>query len=149
MANLEMPAMGHSTYSSMPFQPDAADLQAGQNMLLRAQAIGLRDRRVVFNDERKEAEMPKMTERRLVQVFVVDPDPNVPIADCLLYRGELQLTELTDQELFYEIDIKTILEKHNTKRITITNKSVKERVEKLEPARIRDLRMQIVLVAQF
>ena len=69
--------------------------------------------------------------------------------DCVLYKGELQLTDLTDQELFYEIDIRALLQVHNERRATIVDKNIKERVEHLEPARIRDLRMQIVTVAQF
>ena len=87
--------------------------------------------------------------RRLVQVFIVDPDPKMPLEDCLLYRGEMKLTDLTDQELFFELDMKSMLDQHNERRTKVRNKSVKEREEKLEPARIRDLRMQIVLVAQF
>ena len=92
--------------------------------------------------------MPADT-RRLVQVFIVDPDPNMPLDTCLLYRGELKLTDLTDQELFFELDIKSMLDQHNARRTQVRNKAVKEREEKLEPARIRDLRMQIVLAAQF
>jgi hypothetical protein len=89
------------------------------------------------------------TARRLVQVFIADPDENVPLADCLLYSGEQKLTDLTDQELFFEVDIKSILEAHNDKRVTLVNKVVKERTEYLEPARIRDLKMTVVTIAQF
>lgn len=88
-------------------------------------------------------------QRRLVQVFVADPDENVPIDQCLLYTGEQKLTDLTDQELFFEIDIKTILDVHNAKRIKLVNKAVKERTEHLEPARIRDLKMTVVTIASF
>lgn len=87
--------------------------------------------------------------RRLVQVFIADPDENVPLADCLLYQGEPKLTDLTDQELFFEVDIKSILNKHNEKRVALVNKAVKERTENLEPARIRDLKMTVVTIAQF
>lgn len=87
--------------------------------------------------------------RRLVQVFIADPDENVPMADCLLFKGDQKLTDLTDQELFFEIDIKSILDKHNEKRVKLVNKKVKERTENLEPAKIRDLKMVVVNVAQF
>lgn len=89
------------------------------------------------------------TQRRLIQVFIADPDPNVPLEQCLLYSGEQQLTDLTDQELFFEVDVKSILDKHNKERVKLVNKSVKERTEHLEPARVRDLKMTVVTIAQF
>lgn len=89
------------------------------------------------------------TSRRLIQVFICDPDENVPLADCLLYSGEQKLTDLTDQELFFEVDIKSIIDTHNAKRTKMVNKTVKERVEHLEPARIRDLKMTVVTIASF
>jgi hypothetical protein len=93
-------------------------------------------------------ENPVMT-RRLVQVFIADPDDNVPLEQSMLYTGEQKLTDATDQELFFEIDMKTILDKHNADRVKLINKKVKERVENLEPVKIRDLRMVVVNVATF
>ncbi len=90
-----------------------------------------------------------MTSRRLVQVFIADPEENVPLERSLLYSGEQKLTDATDQELFFEIDIKSVLEKHNEVRIKFVNKKVKERTEYLEPAKIRDLKMVVVNVATF
>lgn len=90
-----------------------------------------------------------MSSRRLIQVLIADPNENVPLDMCLLHKGEQKLTDLTDQELFFEIDIKTILDAHNEKRIKLVDKKVKERTENLEPARIRDLKMTVVTVAQF
>lgn len=90
-----------------------------------------------------------MTSRRLVQVFISDPNENVPLSNSLLYSGEQKLTDATDQELFFEIDIKSILEKHNAERVKMVDKKVKERTEYLEPAKIRDLKMVVVTVAQF
>ena len=87
--------------------------------------------------------------RRLVQVFIADPDENVPLKSALIYSGEQKFTDATDQELFYEIDIKTILEKHNAERIQFVNKKVKERTEYLEPVKIRDLKMVVVSIATF
>lgn len=89
------------------------------------------------------------TNRRLVQVFIADPDEDVPLDQCLLYSGEQKLTDLTDQELFFEVDVKSILDAHNQKRTKIVNKSVKERTELLEAARVRDLKMTVVTIAQF
>ena len=89
------------------------------------------------------------TQRRLVQIFIADPDENVPLDKCLLYSGEQKVTDLTDQELFFEVDVRTLLETHNAVRTKLVNKTVKERVEHLEPARVRDLKMNVVTIAQF
>lgn len=93
--------------------------------------------------------MPTTSPRRYVQVFICDSNENVPIESCLLYQGKPKLTDLTDQELFFEIDIKSALEKHNENRVGYVDKSVKERTEYLDPARIRDLKMTVVTIASF
>lgn len=90
--------------------------------------------------------------RRVVQVFIVDPDERVPLDKSLLHHSEPKLTDLTDQELFYEIEIKKILDTHNEARIKILDKRASERAGKdinMEPIRIRDLVMTIVDVAKF
>jgi hypothetical protein len=87
--------------------------------------------------------------RRLVQVFIADPDENLPLEQSMLYTGEQKLTDATDQELFFEVDMKEILANHNENRVKIINKKVKERTEYLEPAKIRDLKMVVVNVATF
>lgn len=99
-------------------------------------------------DTAKEMQVTTST-RRLVQVIIADPNENVPLEDCLIYRGDPKLTDLNDQELFFELDIRDLLAKHNEKRITFIDKKVKERVEKLEPAKIRDLKMVVVTIAGF
>lgn len=88
-----------------------------------------------------------MSTRRIVQVFVADPNDNLSLDDCLLFKGEEKLTDATDQELFFELDIKNMLEIHNAKRIKIVDKKVKDRTEYLEPAKVRDLKMVVVTVA--
>ncbi len=97
----------------------------------------------------KEIPMATPVTRRLVQVIIVDPNDNIPLDQCLLYNGTPKLTDATDQELFYEIEIKDLLAKHNEKRIKIVDKKVKERTEHLEPAKIRDLKMVVVTIASF
>lgn len=87
--------------------------------------------------------------RRLVRVLVVDPDDNVPTDKCLLHSGAEQFTDATDQELFFEIDIRSILEKHNEYRVTLVDRDVTDKERKLEPARIRDLKMVVVTIAGF
>ncbi|HEY1980712.1 MAG TPA: hypothetical protein VGH13_11545 [Xanthobacteraceae bacterium] len=88
-----------------------------------------------------------MSTRRIVQVFIADPNDNISLDDCLLFKSEEKLTDATDQELFFELDIKDMLEKHNEKRVKIVDKKVKDRTEYLEPAKVRDLKMVVVTVA--
>lgn len=87
--------------------------------------------------------------RRLVQVIIVDPNDNIPLDQCLLYKGDPKLTDATDQELFFELDIKDMLAKHNAERVKLFDKKVKDRVEHLEPAKVRDLKMVVVNIASF
>lgn len=87
--------------------------------------------------------------RRLVRVFVSDPDPRVGLDDCILYRGSEHLTESTDQELYFELNIKELLDKHNEKRTKVVDDTVKDRTEYLKPVKIRDLRMVVVEIAVF
>lgn len=92
------------------------------------------------------------TTRRLIQVFIADPDPNVPLDRALLYKGELKFTDSTDQELYFEVPIVDLLAKHNAERLKWPDKEASKRAGKdvmLEPARVRDLRMVVVTVASF
>jgi hypothetical protein len=91
--------------------------------------------------------MAAVAQRRIVQVFIADSNENVPLDDCVLYKGDQKLTDANDQELFFELDIKSILEAHNVKRIKMIDKKVKDRTEYLEPAKVRDLKMVVVTVA--
>jgi hypothetical protein len=90
-----------------------------------------------------------MSGKRLVRVFVVDPDEAIDIDKSLLYDSKEKMTDLDDQELFFEIEIKELLAKHNEYRGTVIDKDVKERTEHLEPIRIRELKMTVVTLAEF
>lgn len=94
-------------------------------------------------------EIKMSASRRLIQVFIADPNESVPLENAVLFRGEQKLTDLTDQELFFEIPTQSLLAEHNEKRIKLQNKAIKERSELLEPARIRDLKMVVVTIASF
>lgn len=92
------------------------------------------------------------TARRIVKVYVADPDPKLPTEKALLFEGDEKLTELTDQELFFEVEIKEKLTKHNEERIKVVDKEQSAKFGKeiyLEPAKIRDLKMVVVNVATF
>lgn len=86
---------------------------------------------------------------RLIKIYIVDTCESVPLADRILYKGDEKLTDSTDQELFYELPITTLLADHNAKRVTFKDKKSKDKAEMLEPARIRDLTMSVVEMAKF
>jgi hypothetical protein len=163
MAHLaEMPQMASTNYvsSTVDYSVAAAKFAALQQGA--AQVFGAVDphpfKHMIQTElDRRDARQPTPKEiapvatnqRRLVQIFIADPDENVPLDQCLLYSGEQKLTDLTDQELFFEVDVKKVLDEHNAKRVTLVNKTVKERTENLEPARVRDLKMTVVTIASF
>lgn len=94
---------------------------------------------------------PKVT-ARIVKVYIADPTEDLPLESRVLHSGDEQLTDLTDQELFFEIPIADLLKKHNDKRkLTIDKKATAKlgREVYLEPVRIRDLKMVVVTVAAF
>lgn len=94
--------------------------------------------------------MATTTNRRMVQIFIVDPEDSVPLDQCLVYKSEPAITDMDDQELLLNIpDLLGIIGKYNEQRIKLRNKSVKERVENLDPARLRDLKVHISILAKF
>ena len=102
--------------------------------------------------EKKEQSMNNVNQKRVVRIFIADPDQQVPVADSILFKSEEKLTDLTDQELFYEIPIKASLDEHNLKRVKMLDKAASQKAGKdvfLEPIKIRDLRMTVVAIATF
>jgi len=90
--------------------------------------------------------------RRIVQVFIADPNENVPLERSVLYTGEQKLTDLNDTELYFELPMAELLKKHNDYRVKLVDKEASRKSGReiyLEPVRIRDLRMVVVTVAQF
>jgi hypothetical protein len=146
---------GVNAVMSAPHSHTVAEHIAWNEMIdHRANALRAHRRHSVFQQiaspEQGEITMPAApNQRRYVRIIVVDPDPNVPLDQCLLHSGAEKLTDLTDQELFYDLDMRTMLEEHNSKRVKLQDKTVKERTQMLEPARIRDLKMTVVTIAQF
>lgn len=93
-----------------------------------------------------------MSKSRIVKVFIADPDENLPLEKRVIYSGEERLTDLDDQELYFEIPIKELLDKHNAARKATADKKASEKFGReimLEAARIRDLKMVVVTVAAF
>lgn len=150
----EMPSIAASTYASNTLGPNQMmGLGAQQFGGLNNAAASLAQNYAPVNPPTKILAHVKkeiaMSARRLVQVFIADPNENVPLTSSVLYSGEQKLTDSTDQELFFELDIKKLLDDHNEKRIKVIDKKIKERTEYLEPAKIRDLKMVVVTVATF
>lgn len=145
-----MPSIAASTYASTVMPLNAMGLmgESGHEAVMpltrRKIGVPVKDFGIFIQENTMAANT-----RRLVKVVIVDPNDNIPLDKCLLYSGEEKLTDATDQELFFEIDIKDLLAKHNEVRVKLVDKKVKERTEYLEPAKIRDLKMVVVNIATF
>lgn len=164
----EMPSIASSVYGTSTSTYNDLAQMAAQGSLMpfvgRAQvwdpnqqadsaareALAARRFQAASNQVQQEKKaVAEKSKRRLVQVFIADPNENIPLDESVIYQGGQKLTDSTDQELFFEVDIRGILEKHNEKRVKLVDKKVKERVEHLEPARVRDLKMVVVTIAEF
>lgn len=126
-----------------PEEPDYTNLEKYKATLVEAVKHDIN-----YGVKKKMAETYKY---RIVQVFIVDTNSSLPADKAILYRGEQRFTDATDQELFFELDIKGMLEKHNEMRVTYKDKKLSkaDHEVKLEPARVRDLTMNIVDVVRF
>lgn len=93
-----------------------------------------------------------MSQRRIVQVFIADAEPSVPLEHALLHKTEPAFSDSTDQELYFEIPVAELLKAHNEKRKKWLDKDATRKAGKdvfLEPVKIRDLKMVVVTIAQF
>jgi hypothetical protein len=145
--NQNMPLMAASALASSTYS--AGDLTTAIGRPLGGLAAAVPANAIINHpiQAQQNGALKMAASRRLVQVIIADPNENVSLEDCILFKGEEKVTDATDQELFFELDIKDLLEKHNEKRIKIIDKKVKERTEYLEPAKVRDLKMVVVTVA--
>lgn len=115
----------------------------------RKLAAAMQSQTTLVQPKKETSAMAEST-TRLVKVFIVDPNQNVPLEKRLIYRGDETVTDLTDQELFFEIDIAGLLKTHNEYRVTVEDKKAnKDKPVMLEAARVRDLKMQVIVLAQF
>jgi hypothetical protein len=99
-------------------------------------------------------ENKKMSKTRIVRVFIVDNDEKLKPEDRLVYSSPDELvTDLIDKELFFDINIKEKLSKHNMKRKTTKwTKEINGKPESgtsLPPVRVRDLKMHVAVLAEF
>ncbi len=125
-----------------PFQAQANVLDLAQNSSFNN----------AYKEETKTSEKLPMSKGRIVRVFIVDQNENIPLTKCFIHNSEELLTELEDKELFFDLNIKEKLETYNQYRITVRDKKLSEKMGKdvmLEPVRIKDLNMLVVTIAQF
>lgn len=157
----EMPSLTSTAYATSTVS--AADFLGAQNATFptgsASAQTGMRDlagealkawimpARVV--QQPKEKQVPSA---RIVKIFIADPNENLPLDKRILYSGDEKLTDLTDQELFFEVPIKELLDAHNAVRAATRDRKQTEKFGRevfLEPVRIRDLKMVVTTVAEF
>lgn len=158
---MELPAFATSTYGDATsfFDPNAKAMgwvPPGMNQderNLRAAVLGaIRPGAAMAQGAGNQLIQEKKVTARIVRVFIVDPNENLQLTDRVIYKSDEQLTDATDEELFFEANPAALLEAHNAKRRATLDKKASDRANKevfLEPARIRDLRMLVVVVASF
>lgn len=155
---METPSISATAYSSSVlshdqlFGPQGARGPAGDEGMRRLlkDAVAAGNFPIPHKPEQEQAIMS--TNARIVKIFIADSNENLPLEKRVLYSGAEQLTDLTDQELFFEVPISDLLGKHNAVRAATVDKKQAEKFGRdifLEPARIRDLKMVVVTVAQF
>lgn len=91
---------------------------------------------------------------RIVRIFLVDPDKRIEDLDKrVLYQSDEITTDATDQDLFFDIDVKAILDKHNKYRekvtYEVTNKGDTTEKTGLKPVRVSQLTMSVITIAEF
>jgi len=147
--------VGNRDYAGpYPAQNTNTFLEQSQKFIAEQGAKKTKDQREALRHLVPQAEKPKEKPMscRIVRVFIVDTDEALKVEDRVLYRGEEKLTDSTDQELFFEVDIKAALETHNAKRVSTADKKASIKMGKeifLEPVRIKDLSMVVTEIAKF
>jgi hypothetical protein len=157
---MEMPSITASAYTSSAVNPALFGGQMALNNLKQADDQAKADvlnafrvaagQQQIIQQQKKEPAI--MSTARIVKVFIADPNANLPLDKRVLYSGDERLTDLTDQELFFDVPMAELLAKHNDVRKATVDKGQAEKFGRdifLEPARIRDLKMVVVTVAQF
>ncbi len=156
MTHDELPSIHHGAHTHSIVGPEAwsRTLPAEQHLWKTKQWDYDLLRRAGNAHNSKKQDKAKMTktnesELRYVRIFITDPDARVPMETRVLYHGDERLTDLTDAELFYELDIKLFLDTHNSARAGVVWENDKgEEVTGLKPIRIRDLKMTVTTIAE-
>ena len=81
--------------------------------------------------------------RRIVQIFVIDPNKNVPDDRCLIHWAGPFATSKSDAALIVDLGLPALLAAHNVYRTTIRDKKVRAYEEFLAPATVDDVKVSI------
>ena len=172
MSNNEMPQYVQSTYTGTAATNKGVvdwtnnSTSAGDFMVRGVMAPNFRPGKyaeVLINPQTKEAAdmvvaaacsnegEEAVSKRRLVIVLIVDPDERVPVEKSVLYRSDIFLTDETNEEIYFGLNMAQMLKDHNEKRADIEDedKSTVEKPRFLKPARISDLSWTVVELATF
>ena len=145
--NREMPTIGAMAYASNTIDANHWDVQP---RCMGGQALNQLMQNVTAPTQSKQETL--VSAARIIKVYIADPNDNLPLEKRVLYKGDEKLTDLTDQELFFEVPIAELLAKHNEERVKTTDKAQSAKFGRdifLEPAKIRDLKMVVTTVATF
>jgi len=85
--------------------------------------------------------------RRIVRIIISDNHEDILLTNTVLYDSGEITTDQTDQELYFDLDMKGLLEKHNATRTATLDTEYPESTVYLEAARIRDLNMTVITIA--
>lgn len=154
----ELPNITHYVNTSNIYEGMLGNSIASQLGAMQSKHFGSWPSEFSYSETEKREEKPmtdkdaKQSGRRIVQVFICDPDSRIPLEKSLIYRGDQKLTDATDQELFYEVDIHSLLKDYNDERKKMLDKKATERAGRdvfLDPVKIRELRMVVSTLAEF
>lgn len=151
----DTPSITSSCYAYSTIQPDSlwcGAISAQSDPFIQRMMEHVPDFAALNRQKQQENQIMANTSRRIVQVFIADPNENVPLEQSVIYKGDQKLTDLTDAELFFEVPITELLKSHNEKRVKFLDKEATKRSGKdvvLDAVKIRDLKMVVVTVAQF
>lgn len=84
---------------------------------------------------------------RVVQQYLTDRNDNIPLEKRVLYKGNEFLTDLSDDELRYNVPVMDLLRAHNEYRVTVRDKAYKDKEVFLEEARPGELCLTTVTLA--
>lgn len=126
----------------------ASDTGVWKQNIIAAQALigATQDRRVTVSKPQIDS---KTTKLRVVRVFLVDPDDRLPVDKRILYKSDEMITDATDQELFFGIDVKNLIDAHNKMRAKTEWEHRGKSKTGLKEIRIRDLVMSVTTLAEF
>jgi hypothetical protein len=101
----------------------------------------------------EEEEDMKKRALRVVQIFIADRHPDVPLESAIIYSSPKPFaTDMTNQELYFTINIMELLKEHNEFRVELKDREATKRAGKevmLEEIRISDLDMQVTAFTEF